>query len=85
MRPRADALRFRGRLQFASGQLFGRLAKKALSIVTGHAYLSKNATLDAGTISALKLYLSCLEVVSFMQMHLEKLRISFQLPWMMSW
>ncbi len=60
--PRADALRLRGsRLQFASGQLFGRLAKKALSIVTEHAYLSKNATLDAETISALKLYLSCLE------------------------
>ena len=31
--PRADALRLRGRLQFASGQLFGRLAKKALSII----------------------------------------------------
>ena len=59
--PRADALRLRGRLQFASGQLFGRLAKKALSIVTGHAYSSKNATLDVETISALKLYLSCFE------------------------
>ena len=59
--PRADALRLRGRLQFASGQLFGRLAKKALSIVTGHAYSSTNATLDVETISALKLYLSCLE------------------------
>ena len=59
--PRADALRLRGRLQFASGQLFGRLAKKALSIVTGHAYSSKNATLDAETISALRLYLSRLE------------------------
>ncbi len=41
--PRADALRLRGRLQLASGQLFGRLAKKALSIVTEHAYSSKNA------------------------------------------
>ena len=59
--PRADALRLRGRLQFASVQLFGRLAKKALSIVTEHAYSSKNATLDAETISALRLYLSCLE------------------------
>ena len=35
--PRADALRLRGRLQFGCGQLFGRLAKKALSTVTGHA------------------------------------------------
>ena len=59
--PRADALGLRGRLQFASAELFGRLAKKALSIVTGHAYSSKNSTLDVETISALKLYLSCLE------------------------
>ena len=58
---RADALRFRGRFQFASGQLFGRLAKKALSIVTEHALTSKNATLDVETVSALKLYFSCLE------------------------
>ena len=60
--PRAEALRLRGRLQFASGQLFGRLAKKALSIVTEHAYCSKNATLDDETISALKLYRTCLEL-----------------------
>ena len=59
--PRADAFRLRGRLQFASGQLFGRLAKKALSIVTGHAYFSRNSVLDSETISALKLYFSCLE------------------------
>ena len=57
--PRADAPRLRGRLQFASGQLFGRLAKKALSIVAEHAYSPKNV--DAETISALRLYLSCLE------------------------
>ena len=59
--PRAEALRLRGRLQFASGQLFGRLAKKALSIVTEHAHCSKNATLDDETTSALKLYRTCLE------------------------
>ena len=34
--PRAEALRLRGRLQFASGHLFGRLAKTALSIVYCH-------------------------------------------------
>ena len=39
--PRAEALRLRGRLQFASGQLFGRLAKKALSIVTEHAIVQR--------------------------------------------
>ena len=59
--PRAEALRLRGRLQFASGQLFGRLAKKAFSIVTEHAYCSKSAALDDETISALKLYRTCLE------------------------
>ncbi len=57
---RVDALRLRGRLQLASGQLFGRLAKKALSIVTGHAYSSRNSVLDSDTISALKLYLHAL-------------------------
>ena len=36
---RVDALRLRGRLQFASGQLFGRLAKKALSIVMGQCWI----------------------------------------------
>ena len=58
--PRADALRHRGRLQFASGQLFGRLAKKALSIVAGHAYSSGNSFLAESTIDTLKLYLFCL-------------------------
>ena len=58
--PRAEALRLRGRLQFASGQLFGRLAKKALSIVREHAYCLKSASLDDETISALKLYRACL-------------------------
>ena len=38
---------------------FGRLAKKALSIVTEHAYCSKSASLDDETISALKLYRTC--------------------------
>ena len=58
--PRADALRLRGRLQLASGQFFGRFAKTALSIVTGHAYSSGDLSLAESTIDVLKLYLSCL-------------------------
>ena len=56
-----EALRLRGRLQFASGQLFGRLARKALSIVTEHAYSTRSSTISAETADALRLYLSCLE------------------------
>lgn len=40
--PRAHALRVRGRLQFASGQLFGRIAKGALQAITAHAYCSNS-------------------------------------------
>ena len=36
------------------------MAKKALSIVTEHAYCSKSASLDDETMSALKLYRACL-------------------------
>ena len=39
----ADALRLRGRMQFTSGQLFGRLSRAALSKVTHHAYRSCKA------------------------------------------
>ena len=59
--PRADALRLRGRLQFASGQLFGRLAKKALSIVIVHAYSSRFEKFSFGLC-----YHQRCEVVSFM-------------------
>ena len=36
----AEALRLRGRLQFTSGQLFGRLSRAALNKLTHHAYRS---------------------------------------------
>ena len=35
---RVEALRLRGRLQFAAGQFAGRLARKSLNVVTKHAY-----------------------------------------------
>ena len=56
-----EAVRLSKRLQFASGQLFGRLARKALSIVTEHAYASKNSALSAETADTLRLYLWRLE------------------------
>ena len=36
----ADALKLRGRMQFSSGQLFGRVAKTCLTNVMHHAYRS---------------------------------------------
>ena len=35
---RHEALKLRGRLQFVAGQIFGRVAKRCLAIVTQHAY-----------------------------------------------
>lgn len=35
---RQDALRSRGRLQFSSGQVFGRVVKSAWAAITHHAY-----------------------------------------------
>ena len=53
---RGEALRLRGRLQFASGHLFGRIAKATLSIVTHHAYYSRSANLNDEAVVALKLH-----------------------------
>ena len=53
---KADALRLRGRLQFASGNVFGRIAKSALAAVTTHAYHSTSASLDDRTQLALAMH-----------------------------
>ena len=53
---RHDALRLRGRLQFMSGQIFGRIAKRVLAIVTGHAYGEHGPTLTADARKALLLF-----------------------------
>ena len=34
---RIAALRLRGRLQFVSGQIFGRISKRCLAVITKHA------------------------------------------------
>ena len=57
-----EALRLRGRLQFACGQLFGRVAKTALGVVTNHAYGGNSSRLNNKAILALTLHrhlLSC--------------------------
>ena len=53
---RVDALRCRGRLQVAAGNVFGGIAKNALSIVTAHAYHSMSSTLDSAAILAFTLH-----------------------------
>ena len=39
----AEALKLRGRLQFADGQLFGRLGKLCLKEITSHAFSSEGS------------------------------------------
>ena len=58
---RASALRVRGRLQFASGQLFGRIARGALQSVTTHAYSTKTPKISPELVHALQLHKSLLE------------------------
>ena len=52
----ADALKRRGRMQFTSGQLFGRLSRAALNKVTHHAYRSCRARTSTDLQVALSLY-----------------------------
>ena len=47
---RLDALRFRGRIPFASTQLFGRLGKRCLALVTQHAYGAETSSLAEGAL-----------------------------------
>ena len=51
---RLDALRLRGRMQFAAGQLFGRVARRCLSVVTQHAYGMDNASVSESALSSLQ-------------------------------
>ena len=50
-----DALRLRGRQQFAAGQFAGCLARKSPDVVTKHASSMCGADLDDPTVTALKL------------------------------
>ena len=48
-----EALKLRGRMQFTAGQLFGRVARKCLSVITQHAYHAESATVSPSAASAL--------------------------------
>ena len=54
------ALKLRGRLQFASANIFGRVAKSALSMVTNHAYHNRGTKVDSSTTLALRVHLHLL-------------------------
>ena len=57
---KTEALKLRGRLQFASGNVFGRIAKSCLSTVTAHAYHSRTHEIDDRTTLALTLQMQIL-------------------------
>ena len=59
---RHEALKLRGRLQFAAGNIFGRVAKRALSVVAWHAYGCGTPKLDDKAIMALRLHVKLLEL-----------------------
>ena len=46
-----ETLRLRGRLQFACGQIFGRVAKTALGVVTNHAYGGNSSRLNKAILA----------------------------------
>lgn len=51
-----DALKLRGRLQFTSGQIFGRVVKAALSAITWHAYQARCDSVSDETAFCLRLH-----------------------------
>ena len=59
--PHAAALKLRGKLQFANGQLFGRLGKACLTEVTRHAYEAPSEHIDPKCRLALVRFLRRLE------------------------
>ena len=56
-----EALRLRGRLQFTSGYLFGRIAKSCLTAVSNHAYSSSTSMISDELLSSLILHKHLLE------------------------
>ena len=56
-----EALRLRGRMQFVSGQLFGRVAKRTLAVVTRHAYSAESAVLSPEAMTSIRRFLAIIE------------------------
>ena len=59
--PRMEALRLRGRMHFVSGQLFGRVAKRTLAVVTRHAYSAESAVLSSEAMTSIRRFLAIIE------------------------
>lgn len=57
-----DALRLRGRMQFASGQLYGRAVRVCMGHVTNHAYTPGSTKLSRELEDSLKRYLAALKM-----------------------
>ena len=56
-----DAQKLRGRMQFADGQLFGRLGRLCLRAVTEHAYSGKSKQLPLACVQALRRFKNFLQ------------------------
>ena len=56
-----DAQKLRGRMQFADGQLFGRLGRLCLRAVTEHAYSGKGKQLPPACVQALRRFKNFLQ------------------------
>ena len=54
--PRQEALKLKGRLQFVAGQIFGRMAKRCLAIITQHAYGEHGPTISDEARQALQFF-----------------------------
>ena len=59
---RHDVVKLRGRLQFVSGQIFGRVSKRCLAVVTKHAYGDQGPALSDESREALKLLLQLISM-----------------------
>ena len=57
-----EALRLRGRMQFVSGQIFGRVAKRCLSAVTQHAYDTGDGRLSDVLLTSLERFCGLLQM-----------------------
>ena len=49
-----ESQKLRGRMQFADGQIFGRLGKLCMKAITNHAFLKRGNILEKATVDALR-------------------------------
>ena len=73
---KAQALKLRGRMQFAEGQLFGRVGRLCLRAVSDHAHLASTAVTSAGLIHALSRFAKMLEFAMP-----RTVKVGWEAPW----